>query len=327
MINHIPPELTYSVGNRLLRIMPMPTISFESSTELGNLALRNPLGLGAGVDKDGDLVGSTAKLGLGFITVGSVTLKPRIGNPKPRFVKYPELRAMVNSVGLPSLGLLEFMRKLEKLCLVTHRNGVVLIVSIAGFGPGEFSYMTRTLSRTCIDALELNIGSPTYGGAWIRNEEALLEVMSEAGNIGKLVMLKLPLGAPVSWYRALTRYADKHGLGLTIANTLPVKEPRLSTGYGGLSGLPIYPLTKLLIAKTRRWGFRGPIVGIGGVFTGRQVMELLGKGANAVGIVTAFIYGGPLGILRILRELSSMRTFGNHPRDSRSEEGTKKLSA
>jgi dihydroorotate dehydrogenase len=312
ILEYLPPELTYRLGGVLLSKIPLPRVGLTIPTGLGDLTLTNPLGLGAGLDKDAVLIRNIARMGLGFITLGSVTLKPRVGNPRPRFVRYPGLGAMVNAVGLPSIGLRAFMGRLGEACSSAHKYGTALFVSIAGFSLGEFTSMIDSLSRSCADALELNVSSPTYGGSWVRSEDSLVELMAYSGNAKRLVMLKLPLGAPVDWYKTVVRLADRYGLGLTIANTLPVKEPRLSVGYGGLSGPLIYPITRLLITKARGWGFRGPVIGIGGITSGRQVVELLREGANAVGIVTTFTIEGPWGIMRVTREVADALGAGKH---------------
>jgi Dihydroorotate dehydrogenase len=154
-----------------------------------------------------------------------------------------------------------------------------------------------------IDAVEINISSPTYRGSWLNDTNYLDELLSVIGDFNKPLFVKIPLGAGVDFYRWITERVERYGYGLTIANTLPIKEPRISVGYGGLSGYPIYPLVRALIRKVRTWGFGGPIIGIGGVFHGWQVAELLKNGANLVGVVTAFAFEGPIVFTRLLREL------------------------
>ena len=304
-LNYLPADVTHDVAHMVLRLrLPMVGIRYVNPVELGPLKLMNPLGLGAGLDKDGYLAKTIARLGLGFITVGSVTLRPRSGNPRPRVVKYPQFKAMANSMGLPSRGIADLSTRLSGIVDHLHRLGVALIVNVAGFTEGEFVEAMHILNRFNIDGVEINISSPTYRGYWFTDTDRLLTLMREVSSASRrMTLIKLPLGLDPSTYRVIVAEANRLGLGLTIANTLPIKEPRLSTGYGGLSGLPIYPLVKALIAKARSWGFENPIIGLGGVFNGRQALELLKVGANAVSIVTAFAYEGPLAVVRILREL------------------------
>ncbi len=155
--------------------------------------------------------------------------------------------------------------------------------------------MLNNLRGYGVDAVELNISSPTYRGSWISDREYLGELLRGVEAFPGTLFIKLPLGGvDIEFYRWVVNMAGKRGFGLTIANTLPTKEPGISVGYGGLSGYPIYPIVKSLIIKVRRWGgFGNPVIGLGGVFHGWQVIDLMRSGANMVGVVTAFAYEGP----------------------------------
>ncbi len=273
--------------------------------EVNGKSIKNPIGLGAGIDKDGFLAPPwIARAGIGFITIGSITLKPRPGNPKPRIVKYPGLKAMVNAMGLPSRGFTDFVSRLPGILSKLRRLGTYVIISLAGFSIGEFMYMLNGLRGGYdVDAVELNISSPTYRGSWITDREYLGELLRSVEAFPGVLFVKLPLGVDIEFYRWVVNVAEKRGFGLTIANTLPIKEPDISVGYGGLSGYPIHPIVKSLIVKVRRWGFRNPIIGLGGVFHGRQVVDLLRNGADMVGVVTAFAYEGPFVFNRLFKEV------------------------
>ena len=306
-LNHLPPELTYSVSHAIIRsgITGAPRVGTEFPTEVYGIKFRNPIGLGAGIDKDGLLINGLVRCNAGFITIGSVTLRPRIGNPKPRMVKYPGLRAMVNAMGLPSRGFSDLVSRLNKVVDLSRRFRVRTIISLAGFSIEEFVVMLDRLKGFGIDAVEINISSPTYHGSWLSDIGYLGKLLRAIEGFNKPLFVKIPLGASIDFYRWITERADSHGYGLTIANTLPIREQRVSVGYGGLSGYPVYKLVRALIRKVRVWGFRGPVIGIGGVFHGEQVLELLRIGADLVGVVTAFAYEGPFIFTRLLRELYS----------------------
>lgn len=306
LINYLPPELTHDVSHTLIRanVVKAPGLGIELPVRVGGLMVKNPIGLGAGIDKDGFLVDNITRFNVGFVTIGSVTLRPRRGNPRPRMVKYPGLRAMVNAMGLPSRGFMDLRSRLSNIIDLSRRRGVALILSLAGFSVEEYMVMLNGLKGFNIDAVEINISSPTYRGSWIKDINYLGELLKAIEGFKAQVFVKTPLGVDVGLHRWLAEAADKHGYGLTIANTLPVKEPRISVNYGGLSGYPIYPLVKALIRRVRAWGFRGPVIGIGGVFHGWQVIELLRSGANLVGVVTAFAYEGPFVFTRLIREVA-----------------------
>ncbi|ADN50495.1 dihydroorotate dehydrogenase [Vulcanisaeta distributa] len=305
LINYLPPEFTYETSHALIRsgIVNYRGYEFEMPVEVNGKSIKNPIGLGAGIDKDGFLAPWIARAGIGFITIGSITLKPRPGNPKPRIVKYPGLKAMVNAMGLPSRGFTDFVSRLPGILSKLRRLGAYVIISLAGFSIGEFMYMLNGLRGYDVDAVELNISSPTYRGSWVTDREYLGELLRSVEAFPGVLFVKLPLGVDIEFYRWVVNVAEKRGFGLTIANTLPIKEPGISVGYGGLSGYPIYPIVKSLIVKVRRWGFRNPIIGLGGVFHGRQVVDLLRNGADMVGVVTAFAYEGPFVFNRLFKEV------------------------
>ncbi len=310
LINYLPPEFTYEVSHALIRggFVGYRGYGIEMPIELGGKLIKNPIGLGAGIDKDGFLAPRIAQVGVGFITIGSITLRPRVGNPRPRIVKYPALKAMVNAMGLPSRGFTDFLSRLPSLVHELHRLGTYVIISLAGFSIEEFMYMLSRLRGYGVDAVELNVSSPTYRGSWASNRDYLGELLRGVESFSGTLFIKVPLGVDAGFYRWLTGMVDKRGFGLTIANTLPIREPKVSVGYGGLSGCPIYPITRSLITKARKWGFTGPVIGLGGVFHGWQVIDLMRSGANMVGVVTAFAYEGPFVFNRLFREVLAYLT-------------------
>ncbi|ADY02173.1 Dihydroorotate oxidase [Vulcanisaeta moutnovskia 768-28] len=305
LLNYLPPEFTYESSHVLIRsgIINYRGYGIEMPVEISDKLVKNPIGLGAGIDKDGFLTPRIVRTGIGFITIGSVTLKPRPGNPKPRIVKYPSLRAMVNAMGLSSRGFADFLGRLPSILREVRDFNTYVIISLAGFSISEFIYMLNRLRGYGVDAVELNISSPTYRGSWVSDRDYLGELLRYAESFSGTLFVKLPLGVDIDFYRWITNTVNKRGFGLTIANTLPVKESRISVGYGGLSGYPIYPIIRSLVSKVRKWGFRNLIIGLGGVLYGWQVIDLIRSGANLVGVVTAFAYEGPFAFNRLFKEI------------------------
>ncbi|WP_069806941.1 dihydroorotate dehydrogenase [Vulcanisaeta thermophila] len=304
-LNYLPPDLTHDMAHIIIRsgVIKLPRVQVSLPVVLNGHVFTNPLGLGAGIDKDAFLTGNLLNLGMGFITIGSVTLRPRQGNPRPRVVKYPGLRAMVNAMGLPSRGFMDVMGRVRELMPRAREHGVNLVLSLAGFSIEEFMLMIPRAVGMGLGIIEINVSSPTYKGSWVKDRDQLSALFREVEGFDALFFIKVPLGLDVDDYRWFVNEASRRGFGLTLCNTLIVKEPRISVGYGGLSGAPIYPLVRALIRKVRSWGFRGPIIGVGGVFDAWQVLDLVRVGANLVGVVTAFAYNGPWAILRLLRGL------------------------
>jgi dihydroorotate dehydrogenase len=278
-------------------------------TDIAGMSFPTPVGMAAGFDKDCKVLGSVLKLGFGFVTGGTVTLASRPGNPKPRMIRLPEQKAVMNSLGFPGLGLEPALRRLGK--SQKHKNRVM--VSIAGTIEDEiFECLRRTQSLAA--GLELNISSPNTAGLRIFHEPARLRGLIEGLVAEKQVPLfvKLP-----PWPRddesrreilKLAETAVDAGVdGLVIANTHPIESSRLKVGRGGLSGAPLFEHTELMIANVQALvQGKAEIIACGGVSTAEHVWQLLATGASAVQLYTAFIYEGPGLPARINKRLVKM---------------------
>jgi len=307
LINNLPPEATYEASHALMRLpilsqaMKMLGPKTHASYEFHGKALDSPLGIGAGIDKDGLLMDLAAAMPIGFHVIGSVTPQPRSGNPRPRFIKCPAKQAMINAMGLPSRGA-GFVLDLVRRKCPSWPKSKLLIISAAGFTVNDVIRVARAASGVrCVDYVEINISSPTYRGQWL--EGGLEELIRRVHELDAPALIKVPLLSDIHAEIRLIELFSEAKLGLVIANTLPVQAP-LSRGYGGLSGAPINPLVLRLIRLARRLLRDAPIIGIGGFMSGTSVMEGLRMGADLIGIVTAFALEGPLAIYRILRQLS-----------------------
>ncbi len=266
------------------------------STNLAGVSLPTPVGLAAGFDKDCKVLGSVLNLGFGFVTGGTVTLSARPGNPKPRIVRIPDKKALMNSLGFPGQGLEAAVKRLGRFRDQRDR----IFVSIAGTIEDE---VVECLRRTqpFVAGVELNISSPNTSGLRIFHEPARLRGLIEALVANKQVpmFVKLP-----PWSRETDNRRDMLKLaetaidagvdGLVIANTHPVESRRLQVGRGGLSGAPLFEHTELMIADVQAL-VQGQvaIIACGGVSTAEQVWQLLASGASAVQLYTSFIYEGP----------------------------------
>jgi dihydroorotate dehydrogenase len=265
--------------------------------------------MAAGFDKDCKVLGSVLNLGFGFTTGGTVTLSPRPGNPKPRMVRLPEQRAVMNSMGFPGQGLAPSVKRLQS----SQRYKDRVLLSISGTIEDEIFECLRR-SQDLVSGIELNISSPNTTGLRIFHEPARLRGLIEGLVAEKQVPLfvKLP-----PWPRddenrrellKLAATAVDAGVdGLVIANTHPIESSRLQVGRGGLSGAPLFEHTELMIADIQAQ-VQGEvaIIACGGVSTGEHVWKLLASGASAVQLYTAFIYEGPGLPARINKRLSKL---------------------
>jgi dihydroorotate dehydrogenase subfamily 2 len=281
----------------------------ELQTELAGISLPTPVGMAAGFDKDCKVLGSVLRLGFGFVTGGTVTLASRPGNPKPRMVRLPDQKAVMNSLGFPGQGLESALKRLNK--AQQYKNRV--LVSIAGTIEDEiFECLRRT--QPLVAGIELNISSPNTAGLRIFHEPARLRGLIEGLVAEKQVPLfvKLP-----PWPRdnenreeilKLAETAVDAGVdGLVVANTHPIESSRLQSGRGGLSGAPLFEHTELMIADVQaRVQGGASIIACGGVTTAEHVWQLLAKGASAIQLYTSFIYEGPGLPARINKRLAKL---------------------
>jgi len=299
LLRLLPPEEAHRAGLLLLGLLPRrrreapPELSVE--TWLGRLA--PPIGLAAGFDKTGLRVAGLASLGFGYVVAGSVTLEARAGNRKPRIVRMGG-GALVNAMGLPNPGVDSFARNLARTA-----SDVPLVASIAGSDPSEIHQCYLRL-RGVANAVEVNLSSPSLSGAAAVWSEARFKELAELlrGSKWCPLALKVP---PLARHdlrdhvvRAVKVWADAGFEGVTAVNTLPVPEPRLSTGFGGLSGRPL----KRYMLETVR-ALRGLVGGlceinaVGGIFTADDALEAFKAGASTVQLYTALVYRGP-GVVR-----------------------------
>jgi dihydroorotate dehydrogenase len=267
----------------------------------------SPIGVAAGFDKNCRVIGSLLALGFGFAVGGTVTLKARPGNPRPRLLRDQRARALVNSLGFPGDGVDAVEQRLRRLP-VRHRART--FVSVAGTEDEDVLECHSRL-EPLVSGVEINISSPNTAGLRVYQEPERLRVLvgKVAAGKKKPLLVKLPRydgsegdGRLIALARAAV---DAGADGLVVANTLPVKDGRLAVGQGGRSGAPLLDSTLRMVEAARRAApGHVAVVGCGGVFTASDARRVLSAGAVAVQLYTAFIYEGPGLPGRLARELS-----------------------
>ena len=277
--------------------------------KVGNLQLSNPVGLAAGFDKNCEMSEALFHMGFGFLTLGTVTLNARDGNPKPRMWRYPQ-RSLVNSMGLPNEGARKITANLSK------RNSSLgpIILSISGLSIDEFVKCYHELEPLA-DAVELNISTPNTVGVRIFQEpDVLTKLLGQIGRVkrtGKSVWVKIPP------YFDDEQRENVHNLidvcvkasvdGLTATNTKLVEEPRASIGTGGLSGPLIFKDMLRIVSDVYNYtNGKVPISACGGISSGVGAWKALEAGASSIQLYTGLIYEGPGIASRINRDLLRM---------------------
>lgn len=301
----MPPELSHQLGLKLLRAAREVRVADDRlrvRTRFGELV--NPLGLAAGFDKTGSHVSSLIKMGFGYLVVGTFTREPRMGNPKPRLVRLRNERALLNAMGFPNPGIEAALRNL--------RNSMPLrapvVVSVSGVKLEDISYC-YSRAQELASAVEVNLSSPNTPALreYLRSDAFRDLCHTLAPLKQRPSYLKVPPPTQEVWdavLSALRVWVDMGFEGVTAINTLLVRDGRLSTGFGGLSGRPLLELATKAVSSVRtEFGDSLEVNAVGGVMTGRDVLELLLRGASTVQVYTALVYRGPYAVRDLIREL------------------------
>lgn len=313
------PELAHRLVMALLAL-PLPWERLGGAprderlrTAVAGIRLENPLGLAAGFDKACARLGALGALGFGYVVGGTVTRRPRAGNPRPRIVRYPRRRSMTNAMGLPNPGAAAAAERLLRSPRTAPRW-----VSLADEAVDDVLVAHRLVAPLA-DAIELNASCPNVTWGRDRDDEAHLARLLAALRAERRVpiFVKLP---PFRTARereavlAFARVAQEGGAdGLTCSNTRPVADARLAAGRGGLSGAALAADTPRIVAEVREaTGGALPINACGGISGPAEALACLRAGAATVQIYTALVYEGPGVVGRILRgilhELSTRGT-------------------
>lgn len=278
----------------------------DLSVRIGTLSLKNPIFLASGTWGFGEKLKDYLDLSLmGALVTKGISLKPRPGNPPPRLAETH--CGLVNAIGLENPGLTTFKSEILPQ-LLEYR--VPILVNVFGESIDEYLAVVEGLKETPIQGLELNISCPNVkkGGLQFgQDPEAVEELVTKVRKVydGFLVVKLSPVGPTLEVAQAAARAGAE---ALTVANTYPAlvidlerRKPAVAAGFGGLSGPAIKPLTLRLVYQISR-EVSLPVIGCGGISTGRDVLEYLLAGASAVQVGTATLVD-PSSPKRILNEL------------------------
>ncbi len=267
--------------------------------ELMGLTFPSPIGIAAGFDKNGLLMPMMAALGFGFVEVGTVTLRPQPGNPRPRLFRYPEHHALINRLGFNNDGAdavaerLKSLRKTVPLFVNIGKNRDVPIDAAAD----DYGACAMKLAPYA-DAVVVNLSSPnTPSLRELQRPEHLERILAAVGP----AIVKIAPDIDDVMLGEVCDVCAKRARGMICTNTT-IARPFASNEAGGLSGAPLMEVSTSILAKVRRHvGPNYPLIGVGGIFTADDVTAKFTAGANLVQIYTGFVYEGPLMARRLAR--------------------------
>lgn len=285
--------------------------SFEP-IQVGGLTLAGPVGLAAGLDKDGEAIPFWPSLGFGFIEVGTVTAHPQPGNPTPRLFRLKPERALINRMGFNNDGSEALAEKLRRLRAAGKWPDVPVGANIgkSKVTPLDNAHEDYLQSverlKPYADYFTVNVSSPnTPGLRALQQSDALsallLAVVPACGDLPVFVKFSPDLD-DASLDDAVQIAIDTGCTGIIATNTTNTRPD--STGRlqetGGLSGVPLWPLARARIQRILdQAGDRIPVIGAGGVRSPEQAQELLDMGCVAVQLYSGLIFEGPGLIHRI----------------------------
>lgn len=297
---------------RMLRMMYASPGAGELRQTLWGIDFPNPIGLAAGLDKNGEAAGSFSSIGFGFIEVGTVTPKGQPGNESPRLFRLPEDEALINRMGFNNQGAEAMRNHLSKL----RSRPIPIAVNIGKnkITPNELAVQDyRTCMRILYDVGDffvVNISSPnTPNLRALQHGDDLRGLISgiieerdrlaaERGTAGKAVLVKISPDLTDEEVSDSVEIILEGGISGIIATNTTVTRPGLRNANaketGGLSGKPLkrLALEKVRLIRRLTQG-KIPIIASGGVFTGDDAYEMIKAGASLVEIYTALIYKGP----------------------------------
>lgn len=300
-------EAAYRTGlNPLLaaKAAPLPTTVF-------GIEFPNPVGLAAGLDKNGAHIDALAALGFGFIEIGTTTPRPQPGNPKPRMWRLPKHQAVINRLGFNNAGVDALVRNVER-----ARFSGVLGINIGKNkdtpnenAVGDYRYCLERV-YACASYVTVNISSPnTQGLRDLQETETLKrfvgalreaqERLAARHGARKPMLLKIAPDlseAELDGIAQVLRGAKIDGLICTntTVDRGAVADARHAEEAGGLSGKPLFEkATSVLYRMAQRLDNGVPLIGVGGILSGADAAAKIAAGASLVQFYSGMVYRGP----------------------------------
>ncbi len=296
----------------------------DLTTKLFGLDFPNPVGLGAGFDKNAEHLDVLELLGFGFVEIGTVTPKAQAGNPTPRLFRLPSQKALINRMGFNNDGVDAIAKRLttrkEKTNSTLIIGGNIGKNKVTENSDAWKDYCTNFIGlENVVDYFVVNVSSPnTPGLRELQEKESLRKIFSELQNLNKNnkpILLKIAPDLEISALDDIISLTQEVKIdGLVSSNTTLDRsllnaanlEKATAIGAGGLSGQPLLEKSNQVLQYLHKGiGNRLPIIASGGIFKGEDAQAKIDAGASLVQIWTGFIYEGPAIVKNICKHLSN----------------------
>lgn len=318
LLFRLPPETAHELAVKFLKsgfaekFVPNQNLLPFGEIECFGLKFKNPIGVAAGFDKNGVVATELARLGFGFVEVGTTTFHPQPGNPKPRLFRLPQDKALINRAGFNNDGTAEVVERLKK-----NRPPCVLGMNIgkSKIVPNEEATEDYLKSFDLVypiaDYIVINVSSPnTPNLRELQKADALAELLNamqkrnrELSPEKRIVPLLVKIAPDLTEteIEAIVGVALDLKLAGIVATNTTINRENLKTpkteiqhiGAGGLSGKPMSKRSTEIVEKIFQFsGGKLPIIGVGGIFTAEDAFEKIAAGASLVQLYTGFVYQG-----------------------------------
>jgi dihydroorotate dehydrogenase len=301
------PETAHRLGLALARFAPAR--SFSRPVRAMGLEFPNPVGLAAGLDKDAAHIDALARMGFGFIEVGTVTPRPQPGNARPRLFRLEAKQAIINRFGFNNAGLDAFLDNVRR----SRWKGILGInIGKNADTPAERAADDYAVGLekvySAASYVTINISSPNTKGLRALQEgdalDALLERLTRArrrlaSHYGKRVPLALKVAPDLdaAQIAAIAASVERHGIDAVIATNTSLSREGVeglphAGEAGGLSGAPILAKSTAVLAEFRK-RLEVPLIGAGGILRGADAARKFAAGAALVQLYSGLVYRGP----------------------------------
>lgn len=318
VLRKIDPEVAHGLAIKALKTLPLPSAPVDDPvlhTTLAGLSLANPVGLAAGLDKNGEALHGLVRLGFGFVECGSVTPRAQPGNPKPRLFRLSEDRAVINRMGFNNQGLEAFAANLAR-----RPTSAVIGGNLGANKDTEdkaADYVTGLLRlKGLADYVTVNVSSPNTPGLRDLQGRAalddLLGRLAEArGSDPTPVFLKIAPDLTAAEIALTVEAAIDHGIDALIVSNTTLDRPeslraRDRGETGGLSGAPLKAKAMAALrAAAETSAGKLPLIAVGGIDSGGEAYARIRAGASAIQLYSALVFTGPGLVGHIKRDLAA----------------------
>jgi dihydroorotate dehydrogenase len=306
------PALKRAAAVGLTKAMPLPQ---DDPREVMGIRFPNPVGLAAGLDKDGAYIDALAALGFGFVEIGTVTPRPQPGNARPRMFRLPQAHAIINRLGFNNGGVDAFVANVRASAFYQDKQGVLGL----NIGKNADTPIERAVDDYlhCLDKIypyasyvTVNVSSPNTSN--LRQLQGASELDGLLGALkqaqqrladrhGRYVPIALKIAPDVD-AEQIKNIADallRHKMDAVIATNTTVTRDAVAglphaEEIGGLSGAPVFNMSNGVIRQMKaEVGSELPIIGVGGILSGEDARAKIAAGASLVQLYTGLIYKGP----------------------------------